>query len=82
MIIRLLLLTSSVLLAACSAAPPVPTNSFYRLDIAAPEKRLAAPLLSGTLSVQVGAAIPLYRDRALLHGDTDTVTTLQRYNDH
>ncbi|MBU1192895.1 MAG: membrane integrity-associated transporter subunit PqiC [Gammaproteobacteria bacterium] len=82
MIIRLLLVISSVLLAGCSAAPPVPTNSFYRLDIAAPGKRLAAPLLDGTLSVQVGAAIPLYRDRALLHSDAGAVTTLQRYHYH
>lgn len=82
MIIRLLLLISSVLLTGCSTAPPIPTNSYYRLDIAAPETRLVAPLLEGTLSVQVGAAIPLYRDRALLHSESGAVTTLQRYHYH
>jgi len=82
-IIRLtLVLPSLVLLAACSSAPPIPTNSFYRLDITDPETRLDNPLLKGVLSVQVGAAIPLYRDRALLHSEPGNESTLQRYHYH
>lgn len=78
----LLLSSCLVLLAGCGSAPPIPSNSFYRLDIAAPATRLTAPKLNGILSVQVGAAIPLYRDRALLHSEPGAEGTLQRYHYH
>lgn len=81
-IVRLVLCACLVLLAGCGSAPPIPSNSFYRLDIAAPATRLEAPLLNGILSVQVGAAIPLYRDRALLHSEPGAAGTLQRYHYH
>lgn len=71
-----------LMLTGCSSAPPIPTNSFYRLDIGAPESRLVSPLLNGTLSVQVGAAIPVYRDRALLHSESGAEMKLQRYHYH
>lgn len=71
-----------ILLAGCSSAPPIPANSFYRLDIAAPEIRLEKPVLNGILSVQVGAAMPVYRDRALLHSEAGAETSLQRYHYH
>lgn len=78
----MVLLAGLLLLTGCSSVPPIPTNSFYRLDIAAPEKRLETPALNGILSVQVGAAMPLYRDRALLHSEAGAETSLQRYHYH
>lgn len=81
-IIRTALCSCLVLLAGCGSAPPIPSNSFYRLDIAAPATSLEAPLLNGILSVHVGAAIPLYRDRALLHSEPGAEGTLQRYHYH
>lgn len=79
---QMVLLATLLLLTGCSSAPPIPTNSFYRLDIAAPEVRLDSPVLKDTLSVQVGAAMPLYRDRALLHSEAGAETSLQRYHYH
>ncbi len=78
----MVVLAGLFMLAGCSSAPPIPTNSFYRLDIGAPEERLKSPALNGILSVQVGASIPLYRDRALLHSEAGSEATLQRYHYH
>lgn len=76
------LLAGFLMLTGCSSVPPIPTNSFYRLDIVAPKVRLKTPVFNGTLSVQVGAAMPLYRDRALLHSEAGSGTSLQRYHYH
>ena len=80
--VALLLCSCLVVLAGCGSAPPIPSDSFYRLDIAAPATQLEAPMLKGILSVQVGSAIPLYRDRALLHSEPGAEGTLQRYHYH
>ena len=44
-VIPLLLVLSACLLTlvGCSSAPPIPTNSFYRLDIGVPKTRLTSP---------------------------------------
>ena len=69
-------------LSACGGVSRVPEESFYRLDAAPPEAIEAAPLRNATVSVQAVAAVPLYRDRALLYSDASTPERLQRYHYH
>lgn len=76
------MLGAALLLAACAGGARVPEDNFYRLDIAAPAARLAVPALAGVLSVQAGAAAPVYRDRAFLYSDARTPERLQRYHYH
>lgn len=76
------MLAAAVLLSACAGGARVPEDNFYRLDIAAPASRLAAPALAGVLSVQAGAAAPVYRDRAFLYSEARTPGRLQRYHYH
>lgn len=77
-----LVLVGLLMLAGCGGVPRVPEDSFYRLDTAAPMERLAEPVLKGVLSVQVVAATPLYRDRALLYSEQGEPHKLQRYHYH
>lgn len=76
------MLAAAVLLAACAGGTRVPEDNFYRLDIAAPAARLAVPALADVLSVQAGAAAPVYRDRAFLYSEARTPGRLQRYHYH
>lgn len=82
MIERLTPLIAAVLLSACAGAARVPEDSFYRLEIAAPAQRLETPALPGILSVQVGSAAPVYRDRAFLYSEAQVPGRLQRYHYH
>lgn len=82
MIERLTPLLLAVLLSACAGGARAPEDSFYRLEIAPPPARLATPLLDGILSVQVGSAAPVYRDRAFLYSETREPGRLQRYHYH
>jgi ABC-type uncharacterized transport system auxiliary subunit len=76
------MLAVAVLLSACAGGARVPDDTFYRLDIAAPAARLAAPALADALSVQAGAAAPVYRDRAFLYSEAQSPGRLQRYHYH
>lgn len=82
MIERLTLLLAVALLSACAGGARVPEDSFYRLEVAPPAARLATPALDGILSVQVGSAAPVYRDRAFLFSEARQPGRLQRYHYH
>lgn len=82
MIERFTLLVAAVLLSACAGGARVPEDSFYRLEIGAPALRMEPPALAGILSVQVGSAAPVYRDRAFLYSDAQMPGRLQRYHYH
>lgn len=69
-------------LIACSGSVRVPEDSFYRLDIPAPEVVPVTAAIHGTLTVTVDAAAPIYRDRSLLYSSVDTPARLQRYHYH
>lgn len=76
------MLAAAVLLAACAGGARVPEDNFYRMDIAAPAARLAVPALADVMSVQAGAAAPVYRDRAFLYSEARSPERLQRYHYH
>lgn len=82
MIERLAIVLAAALLTACAGGARVPEDSFYRLEIGAPAQQLATPALAGVLSVQAGAAAPIYRDRAFLYSDAAMPGRLQRYHYH
>ncbi|HEY9199700.1 MAG TPA: ABC-type transport auxiliary lipoprotein family protein [Gammaproteobacteria bacterium] len=72
----------ALLLAGCGGVARVPEDSFYRLNVATPATRAAAPALADGLVVQGGAAAPLYRDRAFLYSEPNARARLQRYHYH
>lgn len=78
----MVMLLVAALLGGCGTTARVPEDNFYRLDIATPAARLDAPVLTGVLSVQAGAAAPVYRDRAFLYSEARTPGRLQRYHYH
>ena len=82
MIRKLVLPAAALLLSACAGGARVPEDNFYRFEIAAPVTRMQAPALEGILSVQVGAAAPVYRDRAFLYSEAQAPERLQRYHYH
>lgn len=82
MIRQLVVLAAAAWLTACAGGARVPEDNFYRFEVAAPAPRLAAPALAGSLSVQVGAAAPVYRDRAFLYSEAQAPGRLQRYHYH
>jgi ABC-type uncharacterized transport system auxiliary subunit len=79
---RLALLAAFLMLTACAGGARVPEDSFYRLETGPPAVRMATPALDGILSVQVGSAAPVYRDRAFLYSDARQPGRLQRYHYH
>ncbi len=67
-------------LLGCSAGTRVPEDSFYRLEVGAPESVREKAALDGVLLVEVVAAAPIYRDRSFLFSDNASPQRLQRHH--
>lgn len=71
---------AAMLLAACSSAPPVPQDRFYRLD---QPSALTAPVrLGGKIAVAPIDADGVYRERSILFVDESSPLEIQRYHYH
>lgn len=71
----------AAVLGAC-AQPPVPQDRFYRLQVAAPDKALAALRLDGMLEVDRFAADGLFAGRPIVHSDAGRSHEVTEYNYH
>ncbi|MDP6572192.1 MAG: ABC-type transport auxiliary lipoprotein family protein [Rhodospirillales bacterium] len=68
-------------LGAC-AQPPVPQDTFYRLEVGAPEKVLSVPHLQGTLEIERLSADGLTAGRPIVYSRSDRPRELQEYHYH
>ena len=70
-----------LVLGAC-AQPEVPTDRFYRLDVALPETRLAKPALAGTLEVDRFVADGLTAGRPIVYSESGRPREVLEYHYH
>jgi ABC-type uncharacterized transport system auxiliary subunit len=68
-------------LGAC-AQPPVPQDTFYRLEVGVPENALSAPRLQGTLEVERLSADGLTAGRPIVYSRSDRPRELKEYHYH
>ena len=68
-------------LGAC-AQPPVPQDTFYRLEVGAPEKVLSALRFQGTLEIERLSADGLTAGRPIVYSRSDRPRELQEYHYH
>ncbi len=68
-------------LAAC-AAPPLPDDHYYRLDIDAPGAAPATPPLMTSINVQRINMVGIYGERPLLYSSAQAPTELRQYHYH
>jgi ABC-type uncharacterized transport system auxiliary subunit len=68
-------------LAAC-AAPPLPEDHYYRLDIDAPAAAQATSPFAASISVQHIAMTGIYGERPLLYSSAQSPTELHQYHYH
>ncbi|MFA7430772.1 MAG: ABC-type transport auxiliary lipoprotein family protein [Rhodospirillaceae bacterium] len=78
---RRVLSVIAVLAVAACAQPPIPTDTFYRLDVADPAPAGGAPVFDGIIEVQAFAADGLASERALIYSEPGT-PTLRQYSYH
>lgn len=73
-----------LLAGACAAPAPLPRDSFYRLEIAAPSGPAVprAPVLAGTLLVSPFEADGLLSERPVLYGTEDQPATVRQHDYH
>ena len=72
-------LAAALLLGACSQ-PPVPKDSFYRLQTGAPQRQFAEPALPGVVEVSRFTADGVINERALAYMESGG--KLQQYSYH
>ncbi len=79
---RLTLVLLGLVLAACTAQPPVPEDRFYRLVVprVAPGTRMGA--ITGTIAVREMASDGLHSERAMLYSEDPGQRVLQQYHYH
>lgn len=70
-----------LLLGAC-AQPEVPTDRFYRLDVAQPQTRFAKPPLDGTLEVERFVADGLTAGRPITYSESGRPREVLEYHYH
>lgn len=70
-----------LVLGAC-AQPVVPTDRFYRLDVAEPETRFATPRLKGTLEVDRFVADGLTAGRPIVYSESGRPREVLEYHYH
>lgn len=80
MTIRMAYLLVVAALTACSSAPPVPQDHFYRLG--GPATAQTAAAVEGQIAVAALEADGIYRDRAILFVDEAQPLEIQRYDYH
>lgn len=76
---RFLAVAMMAVVTAC-AQPPVPTDTFYRLDVADPE-RAPGPAVGGVVEVRSLDADGLMAERAIVYSDAGS-PSLRQYNYH
>ncbi len=72
--------TMVLVLAACAKAPPVPTDTYYRLT--APQAAAVTPLTTGIILVRPLQGDGLHSDRAILHAGDPQGVVLTQYSYH
>lgn len=70
------------LLTACSAAPPLPEDVYYRLQLAPPAQRFDAPRVAGVVVVDRPNAASVYTSRDLAYSDSPPYLHLSHYHYH
>ncbi len=70
------------LLSACSAAPPLPEDVYYRLQLAPPAQRFEAPRVAGLVVVDRPNAPSVYTSRDLAYSDAPPHLHLSHYHYH
>ncbi|HTT07309.1 MAG TPA: ABC-type transport auxiliary lipoprotein family protein [Gammaproteobacteria bacterium] len=78
--LRLLGVTALLVLSACAKAPPVPTDTYYRLT--APQVGAATKLTTGIILVRPLMGDGLHSDRAILHAEDAQGAVLTQYSYH
>jgi ABC-type uncharacterized transport system auxiliary subunit len=69
-----------LILSACAKAPPVPTDTYYRLTT--PQVSTPAPLTTGIILVRPLQGDGLHSDRAILHAQDPQGVVLTQYSYH
>ena len=72
----------AVALGACSAAPPLPEDVYYRLQLAPPAQRFDAPRIAGLVVVDRPNAASVYTSRNLAYSDSPPHLHLSHYHYH
>lgn len=80
MIIRYIQLIPVLLLAACGSAPPVPTDSFYRLTL--PQEIGKQHITGGVIHVGHFIGEGLYNERAVLYTEDEHGRKIIQYHYH
>ena len=75
------LLIAVLTLAGCAAAPPVPRDNFYRIDVAAPTRE-ARPLLPGVVLVHPLRAAGLLQERPVLFTGAGQLHSMRQHDYH
>lgn len=70
------------LLSACSSAPPLPDDVYYRLQLAAPAQRLEAPRVPGPVLVARFGGASVYTSRDLAYSSESPYLHLSHYHYH
>lgn len=77
---RTLSVMALLVLSACVKAPPVPTDTYYRLTT--PQVSAPAPLTTGIILVRPLQGDGLHSDRAILHTEDPQGVALTQYSYH
>jgi ABC-type uncharacterized transport system auxiliary subunit len=80
--IQCLVGTVLLLTAACSAAPPLPDDLYYRLQLAPPAQRFDTPRVAGPIVVDRPSAASVYTSRDLAYSDSPPHLHVSHYHYH
>ena len=72
----------AAILFGCSAAPPLPEDVYYRLQLAPPAQRFDAPRIAGLVVVDRPNAASVYTSRNLAYSDSPPHLHLSHYHYH
>lgn len=79
---RLGVLLLAAALAGCGSAPPLPDDVYYRLQLAAPARRLDAPRVDGPVRVARFDGASVYTSRDLAYSSEAPYLHLSHYHYH
>ena len=69
-------------LSACSTPPPVPDDSYFRLQQSQPRKRFSEPVLPGILLIETPEAAGVRRSRKIIYSEDQGHLRFQQYHYH
>lgn len=75
-------LLAGLLLAGCVGNTPLPDDHYYRLSIALPAQRPAAPLVAGLVLVEAPRAPDVYASRTIAYSADPGQLSLEHYHYH